>query len=107
MLIDLIEEEMHLVYMERMNFMGPTNDAPMMIPARPNTRHGRIVGTEPFAVDIEALLVLCEGDSEIRRLFFECRERLGRAHDHWRRGDDAVAVRGCFRLDVDKVGQHH
>src|SRR5882762_8386259 len=61
-----VSQKVHLVYVERMQFGTSINNAPMLIRTHAGAGHGTCVRRILAAVDVKAILVLGEGDDEVR-----------------------------------------
>ena len=64
-------QEMNLMYVEWMEFSTLVHHTPMLIGPDPDLHHGSGIGRKLLAVDVEAVLVLCEDDLETRRGFLQ------------------------------------
>ena len=61
-----VSQEVDLVYVERMEFSSLVDNSPMLISTYANARHRTCIRRELAAIDVEAVFVFCEGDSEVR-----------------------------------------
>src|SRR5271169_5776802 len=59
-----ISQEVDLVYVERMQFGGQVDNTPMLISTYASGYHRTRIHSELAAIDVEAVLVLREGDNE-------------------------------------------
>src|SRR5215471_6558676 len=59
------------MYVEWMEFSTLVHHTPMLIGPDPDLHHGSGIGRKLLAVDVEAVLVLCEDDLETRRGFLQ------------------------------------
>src|ERR1700732_748466 len=66
-----ISQEVHLMYVERMQFGGSIDNAPMLISTYANAGHRTCVGRKLAAIDVEAVFVLGEGYDEVRCNFLQ------------------------------------
>src|SRR3954471_1926037 len=60
-----VSEKMRLVYMKGMQLCTLVDDAPVLVSAGVHRSQGSCVGRILLAIDVEAVLVLSEGDDEI------------------------------------------
>src|SRR5258708_7553322 len=61
-----ISQEVDLVCVEWMEFGSSIHDAPMLISANANARHWTCVRRKLVTIDVKTVLVLREGDREVR-----------------------------------------
>ena len=61
-----IGQEVDLVYVEWMEFGSSIHDTPMLINTYANACHRTCVGRELASIDVKTVLVLREGDNEVR-----------------------------------------
>src|SRR5260370_34363800 len=61
-----IGQEVDLVYVERMYFPSSVDNTPMLISTYASACHRTCIRRKLSAIDVEAVLVLREGDNEVR-----------------------------------------
>src|SRR6202008_3842229 len=66
-----VSQEVNLMDVERMQFSRCIDNAPMLIRTDTNACHRTRIWRKLAAVDIEAVLVFCKRDNEIRRRFLQ------------------------------------
>src|SRR5579864_2127661 len=67
----LVSQEVNLVDVEWMELGRCIDNTPMLIRTDSNARHRTRIRRKFATVDIEAILVLCESNNEIRRRFLQ------------------------------------
>src|SRR6516162_1280763 len=100
---------MNLMDVKGMHFSRPIHHSPVLITADVHAHHRPVSRTEPFAIDIKAVLVFSKSSCEFRCAIFQFSEFFLR--ENMEGGLFASRARGAIearsRLHIYKICQHH